>query len=256
MDRKNKAMLVAAVGAVLVLTLSTAARCAVSHAAGGDGGESPQERVADGPQEEPEADSPAIGGDAEGAEGASPAGALTLLRSHSWQAEGDAERTVTFRDGAFVESGPGGVTVTAFEVENSFEEGGRSVLEVRLYRDGSAENQSCIIAVEGDEGSLEVSCDGFSNSPSYVQGGGAEAVATSGVTEPYATLIDGKTDELAGAIAQWCRDNAPTATQAAFDGEVFLDVAGGRTVATFTCDDRARTILSVEYAGGRFSVSG
>ena len=94
-------------------------------------------------------------------------------------------------------------------------------------------------------------------SPSYVQGSGAEGpVAVSGLAEPYTALIDGKRDELASAIAKYCRDNVPTATKAAFDGEVYLDVATGRTVATFTCDDKAATILSVEYSDGEFSVSG
>jgi hypothetical protein len=33
-------------------------------------------------------------------------------------------------------------------------------------------------------------------------------------------------------------------------------VVTGRTVTTFTCDDKAATILSVEYSDGAFRVSG
>ena len=65
----------------------------------------------------------------------------------------------------------------------------------------------------------------------------------------------GKT-QLAAAIASYCRDHVPTATSASFDGEVFLDIPGKRVTATFHCNDKAATILSVRYSDGAFSVSG
>jgi hypothetical protein len=49
------------------------------------------------------------------------------------------------------------------------------------------------------------------------------------VTEPYTTLIQGRTPDLAKAVASYCRDHVPTATKAVFDGEVYLDIPGGRT---------------------------
>ena len=266
METKSKVMLVAAIGAVLVLVSSTAVRCTIAHIAQDESGASASSSaVLEGTSQE--SGEPASSGpapmQAEGSSGAeenrpgAEESALQVLRSHAWQAEGDAETTVSFRDGAFIESNAEGIAITAFDVMNVTEADGYGTLEVRLSRDGVAEKQSSIITVEGYEGSLKVSCDGFANAPSYVQGAAsANPVATSGVTEPYATLIEGKTDSLATAIAEWCRDNAPTATQASFDGEVFLDVNNSRTVATFTCDDAAHTLLSVEYANGEFKVSG
>jgi hypothetical protein len=94
---------------------------------------------------------------------------------------------------------------------------------VTLVRDGDGKKQT-VISLSGEEGSYRVSSDGFAMSPSYVQGSGAEdPVAVSGLAEPYTALIDGKRDELASAIAAYCRDNVPTATKAKFDGEVYLD---------------------------------
>ena len=49
---------------------------------------------------------------------------------------------------------------------------------------------------------------------------------------------------------------APTAGEASFDGEVFLDTAAGRVSATFHLDDAASTIIAVSYEGGEFSVAG
>ena len=77
-----------------------------------------------------------------------------------------------------------------------------------------------------------------------------------GLAEPYPSLVDGRTDELASAISEWAAGHAPTATRAAFDGEVFVDVSGGRVSATFHLDDAASTIVTAVYRSGEFSVLG
>ena len=69
-------------------------------------------------------------------------------------------------------------------------------------------------------------------------------------------LIDGKTDELQSAIGDWAAKNAPAATKASFDGEVYLDIKAGRVTATFHLNDAAASIVSVAYADGKFAVSG
>lgn len=247
MDRKNKVMLAAAIGAVAILVASSAVRCAVTRTV-----EVTVPNTAVATQEAPEAEP-----DGEGAEmDATAKKALEALRSHAWQAEGDAKKTVAFRDGSLVESGPEGVKVTAFEVTGAHEDDDHASLDVTMTREGSG-SFSSVIAIDGREDSLAVSCDGFANASCYVQGSGAEGpVEVGGLAEPYTSLIDGKADALASAITDYCRDRVPTATKATFDGEVYLDVAGGRVTATFHCDDKASTILSVAYAGGAFTVSG
>lgn len=160
---------------------------------------------------------------------------------------------MTFTDGAIVETDEGGVRVSAFTIVS----GDDDSLDVKVTRDGGGGEQSATISISGDEGSYRVSCDAFQVSKSYVQGSAGKApVAVEGVTEPYATLVDGRTDELASTVASYCRAHVPTATKAVFDGEVFLDVNAKTVSATFHCDDAAATILQVTYADGAFAVAG
>ena len=247
MERKNKLMLAAAIGAVAVLVASSAVRCAVTRTV--------EVTVPDRPAASQGASEAETGG--EGAEmDATAEKALDVLRSHAWQAEGDVKKTVEFRDGSLVESDAKGVKVTAFEVAGAHEDDDHASLDVVMTRDGSG-SFFCVIAIDGREGSLAVSCDGFANASRYVQGSAAAGpVEVVGLAEPYTSLIDGKTDGLADAVTGYCRDRVPTATKATFDGEVYLDVVGGRVSATFHCDDKASTVLSVAYAGGSFTVSG
>ena len=57
-------------------------------------------------------------------------------------------------------------------------------------------------------------------------------------------------------MASWCSDHALAATEATFDGEVYLDLKAKRVTATFHLDDSAASIVSVAYADGKFAVSG
>lgn len=179
--------------------------------------------------------------------------ALAVLQSHAWQAEGDPSVAVEFRDGSFVETDASGVHVTAMEVAKASE----TSLDVLLVRDGGEGEVKTTIELSGKEGSWKVSSDGFSCAHTYVETTPhKEAVAVEGVTEPYTTLIEGRTDELALAVAACCRAHVPTATRATFDGEVYLDTNAGAVTATFRCDDAAATILQVTYEGGAFAVAG
>lgn len=241
MERKNKLMLVAAIGAVAILVASSAVRCAAMRAAD-DGG---QQQAAIEQEQHAEREGTEAPDDAAAA-------VMAVLESHAWQADGDASKTIAFKDGRFVESDGKDTRVTACDVTGA----GDGSLDVALTRDGDGRKQT-VIALSGEEGSYRVSSDGFAMSGTYVQGSGAkDPVAVSGMADPYIELIGGKRDELASAIAAYCRDNVPTAKKATFDGEVYLDTNTGRTVATFHCDDTAATILSVEYSDGEFSVSG
>lgn len=236
MDRKNKIMLAAAIGAVVVLVASSVVRCAVSHTASG------------------QAEAPASEQSQEADMGAREK-AMDVLRGHAWRSETDASASVEFREGSFVETRGGQATVTAFEVTGSSEGDDWASLDVSFVRDGASGD--AVVMLEGREGSLRVASDAFANADAYVEGkASAGPVAVSGVTEPYTSLIDGRTDELAGAVADHCRRKVPAATRADFDGEIFVDVKGGRVSATFTCDDPARTILNVTYDGAAFKVEG
>ena len=269
MERKNKAMLVAAIGAVLVLIASSAVQCALVRSADrteeGKQASSIQTLTTSSeetPVQEPEKavetseEKPELKEETSSSATAA-VYALDALRSHAWQAEGDAEITIAFKDGTFVETDAEGVKVTAFEITDVTEGDNQGSIAMKLVRDGMGEEVDTVVLVEGKEGEIRITSDGFRNAHTYMQAGaGAEPVGVSGVTEPYTDLIDGKTDELASVVASYCRDHVPTATEASFDGEVFLDVNTQRVVATFHCNDKASTILSVTYADGAFTVLG
>lgn len=238
MDRRNKVMLAAAIGAAVILIASSAVRCSLPRTQDETGqGESTviEQDVAEEPGEDKDL------------------AALTTLESHAWQAEGDPSKTIAFKDGMFAESDGKGVRLTAFEVTSST----TSSIDVKMTRDGSSSEITATISIAGGEGSYRVSCDAFQNATSYVQGSvSKEPVAIDGVSEPYTTLIDGKTDQLASAVAEYCRAHVPTATKVSFDGEVYLDIKGGSVSATYHCNDTASTILQVAYKDGVFMVAG
>lgn len=244
MNRKNKIMLIAAIGAVAILVASSVVRCSISQPAP-DAQPAQPAASEQGPSHPPTP------------EQAEEEAVLGTLTGHKWQAKDDSSKTIAFRDGTFIESDGEISKVTAYSVVSASEKDGASSVEVRLVRDGADSEAATVIALTGSEGSYAVSSDGFQVSKTYVQGSSSEApVAVTGLAEPYTTLIDGKSDELASAIAAWCREHVPTATKASFDGEVYVDTKSGRVGATFHCDDKAATVISVTYEGGAFAVAG
>lgn len=252
MQKKNKLMLAAAIGMVAIVIGSTAVRCSVAHTVeerADPAGTAATESISQSPgeaqavQEAPEEDAAAE--------------TIALLRANAWQAEGKPERTLAFREGSFVESDGASVRLAAFEVKDAGEAEGQRYLDLDIMREGDPYATPTTLIVDDKDGTLSVACDGFAVEKRYVQGepSGTEVTVT-GLAEPYTSLIDGKAGELASAIGQWCKGHAPTATSASFDGEVYVDVRGGRVSATFHLDDAASTIVTAVYEGGAFSVAG
>lgn len=251
MQKKNKLMLAAAIGMLAIVVGSTAVRCSVSHAV-------EEHTGADVP-----AESAVVQSHKEGQEAQEPVGedaaaeTLSLLRANVWQAEGSPERTVAFREGSFVESDGASVRIAAFEIKDAGESDGQRYLDIDIMREGDPYASATTLIVEEKDGKLSVGCDGFANEKRYVQGSASGAdVSVDGLAEPYIGLIDGKSGELASAVGGWCKDHAPSATSASFDGEVYLDVRGGRVSATFHLNDSAATIVTAVYENGAFSVAG
>lgn len=252
MQKKNKVMLAAAVGMVAIVIGSTAVRCSIAHTV-----EESAHNVAP-----PSAES--VAQDAGGADAAGAASAedeseeiAKLLQGNVWQAEGAPEKTIVFREGSFVESDGTSVKLTVFDVKQAGEGNGQKHLDIDFMREGDPYATSASIIVEEQDGVLTVASDAFAVEPRYVQGKPAgTAVSVSGLAEPYTGLIDGKSAELASAVGSWCASHAPSATVASFDGEVYLDVRGGRVSATFHLDDTASTIVTAVYEDGSFAVAG
>lgn len=253
MQKKNKLMLAAVIGMVAIVVGSTAVRCSVAHTveehtepAGTDATVESTVQAQDAGQAAQEAP-----------EEEAAAEIVALLRSNAWQAEGAPERTLAFREGSFVESDGTSVRLAVFEVKGAGETKGQRYLDLDIMREGDPCATPATLIVDEEGGALSVACDGFAVEKRYVQGApsGTELTVV-GLAEPYAGLIDGKAEELASALGDWCKSHAPTATSASFDGEVYVDVRGERVSATFHLDDAAATIVTAVYEGGAFSVAG
>lgn len=252
MQKKNKVMLAAAVGMVAIVIGSTAVRCSIAPTV-----EESAHNVAQAPAESvaQDAGSAGIADPASAADESE--GIAKLLQGNVWQAEGAPERTIEFREGSFVESDGASVKLTVFDVKQAGEGNGQKHLDIDFMREGDPYATPASIIVEERDGTLTVASDAFAAESRYVQGKAAgTAVSVSGLAEPYTGLIDGKAAELASAVGSWCAAHAPSATTASFDGEVYLDVRGGRVSATFHLDDAASTIVTAAYEDGSFAVAG
>ena len=235
--KRGKVIAVAAAGALVVLLASTIARCAAAGPAGagqGAGGSAPE-------QAQQQA------GPAEAA-----ASTIEAAAGTSWVAEDGSGATLQVTDRSLVESATDGtVSALAYSAADEAEADGQAIVTLTL-EDGSA--ATLIVTLEDGEPAA-VASDAFSAAPSYVasEGGGGPFEVT-GLDERYLELVGGDEDALRAAIGAYAARRSPQASSASFDGEVFLDLASGMVSATFHLDDNASTIVTVQWAGGAFTV--
>lgn len=235
--KRGKVIAVAAAGALVVLLASTIARCAAAGPAGagqGAGGSAPE-------QAQQQA------GPAEAA-----ASTLEAAAGTSWVAEDGSGATLQVTDRSLVESATDGtVSALAYSAADEAEADGQAIVTLTL-EDGSA--ATLIVTLEDGEPAA-VASDAFSAAPSYVasEGGGGPFEVT-GLDERYLELVGGDEDALRAAIGAYAARRSPQASSASFDGEVFLDLTSGMVSATFHLDDNASTIVTVQWAGGAFTV--
>lgn len=235
--KRGKVIAVAAAGALVVLLASTIARCAAAGPAGagqGAGGSAPE-------QAQQQA------GPAEAA-----ASTLEAAAGTSWVAEDGSGATLQVTDRSLVESATDDtVSALAYSAADEAEADGQAIVTLTL-EDGSA---AILIVTLEDGEPAAVASDAFSAAPSYVasEGGGGPFEVT-GLDERYLELVGGDEDALRAAIGAYAARRSPQASSASFDGEVFLDLASGMVSATFHLDDNASTIVTVQWAGGAFTV--
>lgn len=143
------------------------------------------------------------------------------------------------------------MSALAYSAADEAEADGQAIVTLTL-EDGSA--ATLIVTLEDGEPAA-VASDAFSAAPSYVasEGGGGPFEVT-GLDERYLELVGGDEDAHRAAIGAYAARRSPQASSASFDGEVFLDLASGMVSATFHLDDNASTIVTVQWAGGAFTV--
>ena len=163
----------------------------------------------------------------------------------------DSSLRMTASGGRLVET-DGTDTYTSSYVVTSDGDGSCGLAVTRA--DGTIVQATVTIEGEGDDERLR--CEQLQTAFDWVPAPKDSEVRVTGVDDQYLALVGGDEGALDLAVSLWASEHVPGASEAAFDGEVYLDTRSGSVTATFTCDDPGRTILSVTWAGGAFSVTG
>lgn len=163
----------------------------------------------------------------------------------------DASLRMTASGGRLVET-DGTDTYTSSYVVTSDGDGSCGLAVTRA--DGTVVQATVTIEGEGDDERL--TCEQLQTAFDWVPAPRDGEVRVTDVDDAYLSLVGGSEDALDLAVSLWASEHVPGASEAAFDGEVYLDTRTGSVTATFTCDDPGRTILSVTWADGAFSVTG
>lgn len=236
MEGSNKrVILIAAVGAVLVLALSTAVRLAIRRSAESAG--EPAQAEAQAVSEEtvavarwriPE-----------------PEGLADEIRCTGWAGDGGWELAV--RGGVIYERHGEEVLATAFQVVSAE---GDALHVLVAGTDGTREGD--IVITRTAEG-LRVESELFRGARSYRQREVAARVRIEGVPERYLELV-GDWQGFAHGVEAYCETWVPGALTAAFSPEVTINADTGMVSATLVCDDAASTVVAVEWDGATFEV--
>lgn len=246
MERRKRAVAIAAAGAVAVLVAATLARCSAARSASAtDAGTSGATAA--------QATTDTAGSDAGGSAGETgEAGSCaSALESREWMGAGDASERLTASGGRIVETDGTNTYTSSYRVT----EDSAGSCELSITRaDGTVVQATATITGDGDDARLR--CEQLQVAFDWVPAPTDGEVRVTGVDDEYLSLVGGDETALDAAVRLWVSMHVPGASEAAFDGEVFLDTNEDRVTATFTCDDPGRTVVSVEWSGGAFSVTG
>lgn len=175
--------------------------------------------------------------------------AINTLESHAWAAVGDAQKSMSIKDGKIVEStGQESYTSSYRLLSDS-----KSSCELTITRaDGS--NIQALLTLSGEGDDLRLSCEQLQVAFEWVIADTKDRVFITDVDEAYLKLVDNNKAGLEEAVSAWCAVHVPKASKASFDGEVFLNTKDGYVSCTLTCNDAAKTVVSVRWTAGSFTV--
>lgn len=173
------------------------------------------------------------------------------LESREWMGAEDASLRMTASGGRLVETDGTDTYTSSYKVTSDGADG----CELSVTRaDGTVVQAT--VAIEGDGDDMRLRCEQLQTAFDWVPAPEQGGVRVTGVDDAYLSLVGGNEEALDLAVSLWVSEHVPGATEAAFDGEVYLDTKTGSVTATFTCDDPGRTIASVSWSGGAFAVAG
>jgi hypothetical protein len=176
--------------------------------------------------------------------------AINTLESHAWAAVGDAQKSMSIKDGKIVEStGQESYTSSYRLLSDS-----KSSCELTITRADGSDIQA-LLTLSGEEDDLRLSCEQLQVAFEWIVADAQDsAVRLTDVDEAYLELVDNNKAGLEEAVSAWCAVHVPAASKASFDGEVFLNTKDEYVSCTLTCNDAAKTVVSVRWTAGNFTV--
>lgn len=238
MKRKNKVMLALALGAVVLVIGSGAARCSLAPAE-------------DAPASEQEATQPSL--EAAGAIGDDPevpgqAGAqcgFADLKNTSWESE-DGKSALSIIEGAFIESGEEGQSILYYTVDEEQVRGSdiEATLSVSSSMTGDEEKTVAVVS-EAKDGTFSITCDKLRCAYEMRPQQAMDMSIVGSADELYSAF--GKSeDEFEDVLLDYARANIPSASEAAWGKEVWIDYGANTFLTNFTLNDAASTIVTVQ----------
>lgn len=244
MKRKNKIMAALAVGAVAVVVASGAARCSLA-----DG-----QNAGPGPElEKPAAQAVRDEGDMQDrGMGAAAQGGFADLKNTSWESE-DGKSALSIIEGALIETGDAGSSVTYYTIEGESLEGGVLTATLRVSQGMTGAEEKTVAVIRQNQGGRdEIVCDKLATT--YIRKASAPAgpIALLGATSDLFEEFGKSEEEFASVLSDYAKAASPEASAATWSKEVWIDYNTKARITNFTLDDAASTIVCVQLdADGR-----
>ena len=241
MEKKTKILVAAAAGALALGIALSVASCALRSA-----GTEQQALQEEAPVEEVQQD--------QGAKASATLSDYELACSKGWKSDAGS---LQMSKGMVIEKGSDGKihVLTVSEVKEA-DAGKQAVFTVTGTDEDAQAAVTWTLIFDQSNGVATLSSDDFKVSKSYTEDVSEGTISVSGMDEAYVGLVGGDVEPLRKALASYMAKNVPQAASATFDGEAFVDFNDKTVSATFHADDAAKTILTVTYANGKFTVSG
>lgn len=251
--KKSRVMAAAAAGAVAILLASTLVRCVAADVP--DQSKDDRQQPTIEQAETAEAESPAAEAKAKAKAKAKAETIIEQCESTDWIAADGSGATMQVAGDSVVEKGPDGALAALAYAASSERQSKNDAVTTLTLEDGSA----ATLVVELKDGApASIASDSFSIAKRYVakaaSGPAGSGFEVAGLDDRYLALVGGDPQALAGAIGSAAAERYPQATQATFDGEVYLDLASGSVSATFHLNDAAKSIVAVTFQDGKFTV--
>lgn len=184
--------------------------------------------------------------------------ALALLVGSVWKSA-DGKATIAFKDGRYIEANGKSVEFATFDVKQvtARDDGFALTLRLDATKDSEAKDSLVVIAPD-NKGVPTVSSDDFRLAKAYTQSQESRpAIKVAGVTDDLLRLLGGDDKGLVLAIEDHASKNVPAARTATWSEEALVDFKMGSVTTTFSCDDPAKTLITVtRSADGKYSVMG